>query len=614
MSFAQEVVVSLRPLLLALAVTAALAACQRGPSTDSATPAASATAVDAKAKADQLNKLYADYWEAYLKLNPLQATFQGDPRYNDQLPDFDSAAFREQNKQFVSDWLKKAEAIGSDGLSGQDLLSYEIFVADAKDTLESFQYPDWMLPIKQMFSIPSLAAQLGSGTSAQPFKTVKDYDDWLARAGRLPVLFDTAIANMREGAQAGVVQPRALMVKVMPQLDALVKDKPEDTLFWGPVQNFPKDFSDADKQRLTEAYRKLIGEQLMPAYRKLRTFISDEYLPKTRDTFGLDKLPNGAAWYAFNAKQSTTTDLTPAQIHQIGLDEVARIHGEIQKVMTQVGFKGSLQDFFKFMQEDKRFNFKDEAALLTHYRALEAKINQKIPEQFSLTPKAPFEIRPVEAFRAQSAAGGSYMTPSEDGSRPGIFYVNTYDLPTRKVWDAEDLYLHEAIPGHHFQLALQQELKDMPAFRRFGGETAFAEGWGLYAESLGKDLGAYTDPYNYFGYLQNELWRAIRLVVDTGLHSKGWSREQVIKYMLDNSAESETQATAEAERYIAWPGQALAYKIGELKIQELRAKAEKALGPKFDIREFHAEVLKDGSVPLEILEGKVDRWIAAEKT
>ena len=281
--------------------------------------------------------------------------------------------------------------------------------------------------------------------------------------------------------------------------------------------------------------------------------------------------------------------------------------------MEQVGFKGSMQDFFKFMQNDPRFSFKDEKALLEYYRALEAKINQKIPEQFSLIPKSPFEIRPVEPFRAQSAAGGEYMTPSEDGTRPGIFYVNTYDLPTRKTWDAEDLYLHEAIPGHHFQLALQQELKNLPAFRRFGGESAFAEGWGLYSESLGKDLGVYTDPYNYFGYLQNELWRAIRLVTDTGLHSKGWTREQVIKYMLDNSAESETQATAEAERYIAWPGQALAYKIGELKIKELRAKAEKELGPKFDIREFHAEVLKDGSVPLSVLEGKIDRWIATKK-
>ena len=567
----------------------------------------------ASAKPAQLQKLYVDYWEEVLKLNPVQATFQGDPRYNDQLPDFGSAEYRQQQHDFTVRWLKTIEGVGSAGLSGQDLLSYEIFVRDSKSALEGEKFPDWMMPVNQMSSTASYAVMLGSGSSAQPFKTVKDYDNWLARGNRLPVLFDTDIANMRAGIKAGVVQPRALMVKVIPQLDALIKDKPEDTLFWGPIKNLPADFSAADKQRLTAAYRTMIADQLIPAYRELRAFINDEYLPATRDSVGLDKLPDGLAWYAFNAKNSTTTEMSPAEIHQLGLDEVARIHGEIRKLMAETGFKGSLQDFFKFMQDDPRFSFKDEPALLAYYRALEDRINKRIPEQFSLTPKAPFEIRPVEEFRAKSAAGGEYQSPSEDGSRPGVFYVNTYDLPTRKTWDAEDLYLHEAIPGHHFQLALQQELKDVPAFRRFGGETAFIEGWGLYAESLGKSLGVYETPYDYFGYLQNELWRAIRLVTDTGLHSKGWTRDQVIKYMLDNSAESETQATAEAERYIAWPGQALAYKIGELKIQELRAKAEKELGEKFDIRQFHAEVLKDGSVPLDVLEAKIDRWIDSKK-
>jgi uncharacterized protein (DUF885 family) len=603
------------PALLALAIAAALAAgCASTPTASTApsadTPIAAATQ---QTKAAKLNALYDQYWEEVLKLNPVQATFQGDPRYNDQLPDFGSAAFRQQQHDFTTRWLKTFEDIGSDGLEGQDLLSYQIFVRDAKNSLESEQFPDWMMPINQMGSLPSFAVQLGSGTGAQPFKTVKDYDNWLARGHKLPQLFDTSIANMREGMKAGVVQPRALMVKVIPQLDALIKDKPEDTLFWGPVKTMPAEFSAADKQRLTTAYRDTIGKEIMPAYKKLRAFINDEYLPATRDSVGVDKLPNGQAWYAFNTRMRTTTDMSPAEIHELGLREVARIHGEIRKVMAEVGFKGSLQDFFKFMQNDPRFNFKSEDALLAHYRALEAKINQKIPEQFSLTPKAPFEIRAVEPFRAKSAAGGEYQSPSEDGTRPGIFYVNTFDLPTRKTWDAEDLYLHEAIPGHHFQIALQQELTGLPKFRRFGGETAFAEGWGLYAESLGRDLGVYSDPYNYFGYLQNELWRAIRLVTDTGLHSKNWTREQVIKYMLDNSAESETQSTAEAERYVAWPGQALAYKIGELKIQELRDRAEKELGNKFDIREFHAEVLKDGSVPLDVLEAKITRWIASKK-
>ncbi|GAB3354122.1 DUF885 domain-containing protein [Lysobacter tyrosinilyticus] len=602
----------LRPLILSAALLTVLAGCASTPTASTPSVAAAPQAAT-QDKAARLEALYAQYWEENLKLNPLQATFQGDARYNDQLPDFLSADYRQQSHDFTARWLKAVQDIGPEGLDGQALISYEIFVRNSELSLESEQFPSWLLPFDQFNNIAGFAAQLGSGTSAQPFVTVKDYDNWLARGAQFPVLFDTAIVNMREGMKTGVVQPKALMVKVLPQFDALIKDKPEDTLFWGPITNMPKDFSAADRERLTAAYRKMIGEQIMPAYRKVRAFIADEYMAKTRTSPGMDGLPNGKAWYAYNARISTTTDKSPEEIHQIGLSEVARIHGEIRQVMQQVGFKGSLQDFFKFMQNDKRFNFKSEDALLAHYRALEAKINQKIPEQFSLIPKSPFEIRPVEAFRAQSMAGGQYYPPSEDGSRPGIFYVNTYDLPTRKTWDAEDLYLHEAIPGHHFQIALQQELTNLPAFRRFGGETAFAEGWGLYAESLGKDLGVYTDPYDYFGYLQNELWRAIRLVVDTGLHSKGWTREQVIAYMLANSAESKTQSTAEAERYMAIPGQALAYKIGELKIQELRDRAEKELGDRFDVREFHAEVLKDGAVPLSVLEAKIDRWIAAKK-
>ncbi len=604
----------LQPLALALCI--ALAGCATAPASPPApspAEAAASEAASAAAKASRLDQFYAAYWEEMLKMNPIQATFQGDNRYNDQMPDFYSKAFRDEGRAFTQRWLDKVQAIGPDGLSGQDLVSYQIFVNEAKDGLYAEKFPGWMLPVNQMGSLVTYAAMLGSGTGAQPFKTVKDYDNWLARGNRIPVLVDSMIGNMREGMKAGVVQPRVLMVKVVPQIDALLKPKPEETLFWGPVKAMPADFSAADKARLTDAYRTMIGQQVLPSFKKLRDFIANEYMPATRDSVGMDKLPNGAEWYAFNVRQTTTTDLTPAQIHQIGLDEVARIHGEIRQVMKEVGFKGSLQDFFKFMRTDKRFNFKSEDELLKYYRALEARINTRIPEQFSLMPKAGFEIRPVEAFRAKSAAGGEYQGPSEDGTRPGIFYVNTYDLPTRKTWDAENLYLHEAIPGHHFQIALQQELKGVPAFRRFGGQTAYIEGWGLYAESLGKPLGVYESPYDYFGRLQNELWRAIRLVTDTGLHSKGWTRDQVIKYMLDNSAESETQATAEAERYIAWPSQATAYKIGELKIQELKKRAQAQLGDRFDPREFHAEVLKDGSVPLDVLEAKVDRWIASKK-
>ena len=563
-------------------------------------------------KAQQLNLLYADYFQASLKLNPLQATFQGDHRYDDQLPNFLSAAFRQQSHDFTTQWLAKAEAIGPEGLSGQDLLSYEIFVRDARSALAAEQFPTWMLPINQFYNIANIAAMLGSGTGAQPFETVQDYDNWSRRAAGIPVLFDQAIANMRQGVKVGVVQPQALMEKVLPQLDAIIKPTAEETLFWAPISNLPASFSAADKQRISSEYKRNIETRILPAYRALRGYIASEYLPATRKSDGMSALPNGAAWYAYNVRQSTTSDLTPEQIHQLGLTEVARIQAQIEAVMKQVKFRGSMQKFFKFMQTDKRFAFASEADMLAYYRGLEQRVNGNIPRLFSLTPKAKFEIRPVEPYRAQSAAGGSYMRPG--GSRPGIFYVNTYDLPARKTWDAEDLYLHEAIPGHHFQLGLQQELGELPDFRRFGGETAFIEGWGLYAESLGKDLGVYQDPYNYFGYLQNELWRAIRLVVDTGLHAKGWSRQQVIDYMLANSAASQTDAIAETERYMAIPGQALAYKVGELKIMQLRQQAQTALGGRFDIRAFHAEVLKDGSVPLDILQQKIERWIDAQKT
>ena len=598
---------------IVLALGATLAGCATGPAT---APAAGTTAAAdiATDKARRLEALYAEYWEELLELNPLQATFQGDPRYNDRLPNFLSEDYRDRSDAFTREWLEKIEAVGPEGLQGQALLSYEIFVRDARNSLEGTQFPGWMQPLNQFYNFASTAVQLGSGTSAQPFKTVDDYDDWRKRASQLPVVFDQAIANMRIGMREGVVQPTALMEKVLPQLDAIIKDSAEDTLFWMPVKNMPDDIPAAERERITAEYRAMIEGELMPAYRELRAFVADEYMPATRDSSGMAALPNGEAWYAYNARSSTTTDLTPAQIHQIGLDEVERIHGLIQtEVMDKVGFEGSLQEFFEFMKTDPRFQFESEAALLEHYRGLEAKVNAGVPALFSLTPKADFEIRPVEPFRAQSAAGGSYMRPSEDGTRPGVFYVNTYDLPTRQTWDAEDLFLHEAIPGHHFQIALQQELTGLPMFRRFGGETAFTEGWGLYAESLGKELGVYTDPYSYFGYLQNELWRAIRLVVDTGLHSRGWTREQVIAYMLENSATAETPAISETERYMAIPGQALAYKIGELKIQALRDRAEAELGDDFDLRAFHAEVLKDGSVPLEILERKIERWIAAQQ-
>jgi len=598
----------LRHLTLAIALTLPFSA-----TTLLAAPSAAKSMQVAPSKSEQLEQLYVDYWEASLKLNPLQATFVGDERYNDQLPNFFSPEYRDESIAFSKDWLKKFEAINPDDVTGQTRLSYDIMVRSLKLDLEGIQYRTDLMPLNQFGNIVGSFAQLGSGTSAQPFKTVQDYDNWLKRAGKMPELLAQMQVNMREGMKMGMVQPKVLMLKVLPQLDDIAKDKLDENIFWLPIKNIPASFSAADKSRLTEQYRALITTQINPSIKQLRTFVNDEYLPACRDTVGMQGLPDGQAIYAYRAKTSTTTDLTPKQLHEIGLSEVARIHGEIRKIMAETHFKGSLQDFFHFMDTDKQFEYKDEKALLDRFNGLRVKVDQKIPEFFAVTPKAGFEIRPIEAFRAASSAGGEYQGPSEDGTRPGIFYVNTYDLPTRKTWDSEDLYLHEAIPGHHFQIAIQQELTGIPKFRRFGGETAYAEGWGLYTETMGKELGVFTDPYMYFGGLQGELWRAIRLVVDTGLHDKGWSREQVIKYMRDNSAVSETDAIAEAERYMAIPGQALAYKVGQLKITELRAHAKAELGSKFDVREFHDQVLKDGSLPMSVLEAKIDRWIASKK-
>ena len=418
---------------------------------------------------------------------------------------------------------------------------------------------------------------------------------------------------MREGIAKGVVQPKVLMERTLPQLDAIAVEKPEDSLFWGPLKCFPDAVPAADRERLTAAYRAAIGGKLLPAYRRLHDFLRDEYLPKGRDSYGMQGLPDGEAWYAYNVREITTTDYTPAQIHAIGLAEVERIHGEMRKVMTQVGFEGSLQDFFKYAKNDPKFIWDSREALVAGYFDIKRRVDPQLPKLFGLLPKADYEVRAVEPFREKSAAGGSYQAASEDGSRPGVFYANTYDLKARSKWAMESLSLHEGNPGHHFQISIQREQKDLPAFRRFGGYTAYSEGWGLYAESLGKELGVYTDPMQYYGMLEAELWRSIRLVVDTGLHSKGWTRQQVLDYMEQNSSAAEAVRVSEAERFMAIPGQALAYKIGQLKIRELRTRAERELGAKFDIRAFHDEVLKDGALPLDVLEAKIDRWIAARK-
>ncbi len=585
--------------------------------------AAAHAADDTAQKVGQLGKLYAEFWEENLSFNPLTATYAGDPRYNGELPNFLSEEHEELDRAFEQKYLDRARAIagaaGAAGLTGQDRLSYEIFTLNRESALEDAKFPSRLLPVNQFYNLANTFAQLGSGTSAQPFVTVKDYDDWLKRGARIPVLFEQAMVNMREGMQAGIVEPRVLMEKVLPQLDANAPDEVEKSIFWGPVTNMPKDFSAADRERLTVAFRNLVGTQLTPAYRKLRNFIASEYLPKTRDSFGRGALPGGASWYEHNVRDNTMRSMTPAQVHQIGLDEVARIQDGMRKVAKDLGYRKStkslteLKAFFEWMKARDDMYFKSREELLATYQAFGANVAPLLPKYFNLRPKTDYEVRLVEPFREASASAGQYQGPSLDGTRAGVFYVNAYDLKARPRWALASLSLHEAAPGHHFQISLQRELSDLPMFRRFSRDTAYIEGWGLYAEYLGYEMGVYQDPVARFGALDAELWRAIRLVCDTGIHFKGWTRQQTLDYMLANSPSEQTRAVSEAERFSAIPGQALAYKIGQLKIVELRKRAEKALGAKFSVAEFHDQVLKDGAVPLEVLESKIDRWIADQR-
>ena len=558
----------------------------------------------------QLAELVSDYYERNLELHPLSATQAGDDRFDDQLanryaPEY-IAAIEALNEKF----LQRLLTIDASVLEGQDWLTYEAFKLSRENTIAGLQFHGELQPINQFYSMPNSFVQLGSGAAFHPFKTVRNYDDFLGRIDDYVVLNDQMIENMKLGMQQGIVQPRILMEKTVPQLESQVLENVEDSSFYLPIMNMPDEFSDEDRERLTAAYTAAITEKIIPAYRQLANFIGDEYLSAARESVGLSELPNGEAWYAHMVKLRTTTDLSPEDIHQIGLDEVARIHEEMRGVMQQVGFDGDLKDFFDFLNMDDQFYFDEPEQLIQGYRDMSNYIESLAPKLFSVFPKTSFEVRRVEPYREKSASGGSYSSGTPDGSRPGVFYANAYDIKARPIWAMESLFLHEAIPGHHFQISIQREAETLPDFRRFGGYTAFSEGWGLYAESLGKEMGVYTDPYQYFGALNAELWRALRLVVDTGLHAKGWSRKDVLDYMYANSAVKEARAVSEAERFMAIPGQALAYKIGQLKIRELRDRTEQKLGDSFDVRAFHSVILVDGALPLSLLEAKVDRWIA----
>ncbi|AWH18692.1 DUF885 domain-containing protein [Stenotrophomonas sp. ZAC14D2_NAIMI4_7] len=568
-------------------------------------PTAPARAVP---RAVQLERLYDEYWDASMRLNPLQATFQGETRYNDQLPNILSAAWRQQSHDFTVEWLGKVEKVGSDGLQGQDLLSYQIFVRDARATLDAERYPSWMMPISQYYNIGSIMAILGAGAGAQPFNTVQDYDTWSRRSLGIAPLFDQAIDNMRQGMKAGVVQPRDLMEKVLPQLDAVIKPTAEESIFWSPIRTMPDSIAAEDRARISAEYKRMIELRIMPAYRALRGFIATEYLPATRESTGLGALPDGQAWYANLIVQTTASDQTAAQLHALGEQRVQQLQAQIAAVMKENKLRGSQAKLLKSMRNDRQFQYVNADDLLNRYRQVQQQVSTRLPQVLDTLPKAGLEIRPVDPERALAAAAAAYQ-PSPAG-QPGVLYVNTRDLPSRKRWSVPVQYLHEAIPGHHVQLGLQQELAKLPRFRRQGGDVAFIEGWGLYAETLGDDLGAYNDPYDRIGYLYSRLLRATRVVADTGVHAQGWSKQQAVSYLQKNADMSADDASAEVERIMAQPGQALSNVAGLTTIVALRDKARAQQGAAFDLRRFHAELLKDGSMPLDVLARKMDRWMA----
>jgi len=561
---------------------------------------------------ESLHALFDEFFERGLELNPMRASRIGDYRYNDRFANSIGPEHREASHQMDEEFLARLLEIDREQLSRQHQLSYDMFRLNREQSLEGERFPGHLQPINQFYSTLNSFVQLGSGTSIHPFKTVKHYDDWLSRIDGFVVYADQAIENMREGVRQGVVQPRILMAKSLPQIESQIVDSAEQSGFWAPIENIPDEFSNEDRERLTVAFKDAIENKVIPTYQRVANFVGDQYLAAARDTVGLYALPDGPDWYLYNVKRITTTDLTPDEIHQIGLDEVARIHDEMRGVMAEVGFEGDLKDFFDYMNSDEQFYFDEAEELIQGYRDMSERISELSRNLFDVFPNSSLEVRRVEPFREASASGGSYRTGTPDGSRAGVFYANAYDIKSRPIWAMESLFLHEAIPGHHFQRSLQVENEDLPNFRRFGNYTAFTEGWGLYAESLGQEIGVYTDPYQYFGALNAELWRAIRLVVDTGLHAREWTRQDVLDYMYANSAVKEARAVSEAERFMAIPGQALAYKIGQLKIRELRDNAEARLGDKFDVKAFHSQVLMDGPMPLSMLEDKIDDWVESQ--
>ena len=567
----------------------------------SSTPAATAS------------QLFADYYEERLQLYPMEATYAGDERYNDRLPNNISEEFRATERAFYQKHLAALSRFDQPRLSSEDRLSCDILRWECETRLEQLRFPTHLQPINQFWSLHLDISQWAGGTSAQPFKTVRDYENWLKRLEAFTEWCHAAVTNMREGMTRGWVLPKTLTQKTIPQMADMARGPVEKHVYYLPIKQMPATFPADDRNRLTAAFAAMVESKIIPAFRELERFLTDEYLPASRTSSGMAAIPRGEEFYRTQIKSFTTTDLGAEEIHQMGQREVTRLLGEMNKVRERVGFQGDLKAFFAHVRTRKQLMpFTEPKQVIDNFHAIHRQMQPSLQRLFSLAPKTPFEIRRTEAFR-EATASAEWSYGSLDGQRPGIFYVPIPNVREYNIGQDEALFLHEAIPGHHYQFSLQRENNRLPMFRRVIDYSAFGEGWALYCESLGRELGLYDDPYQYFGMLSMEMHRAIRLVVDTGLHAKGWTREQAIQYSLDHEAESEAGIVAEIERYMAIPGQALSYKIGQLKIRELRARAEKALGERFDIREFHARVLESGCLPLKLLEQKIDRWIETKK-
>jgi uncharacterized protein (DUF885 family) len=566
----------------------------------------SAEDLDRRRKA--LNDLLHEHWEYVLRTAPEFASILGDRRYNDRLSDVSEKSVRADTAE-AKKFLRRFESISTRGFSEQERLNRDLMVRDLRDDIAAARFNRWQMPVNQMGGIHLGSAQL---PSMLPFATVKDYDDYIARLRRFPERLDETVANMRKGMAAKLMPPKFLLEKVAEQAQGIADSKGDASPFAIPLKEMPDGLSPEEKERIRAAVLLEIDRAVIPAYERFARFVRDEYAPKGRTDVGVWALPNGAERYAHDVRRLTTTDLSPQEIHEIGLREVARIEGEMLEIAKRLGYT-DLRSFNAAIEKNPDLRAKSGDFILEQYRKYIGQMYEKLPQLFGRLPKAQLEVVPVPAFREQAAASASYETGSPDGARPGRVYVNTYEATSRTTLSNESTAYHEGVPGHHMQLSIQQELTDLPPFRQQGGYTAFIEGWALYSERLGKEVGFYQDPYSDYGRLNDEMLRAIRLVVDTGLHHKRWTREQVVAFFRDHSAIDEVEIQSETDRYIVWPGQALAYKLGQLKIVELRERAQRELGAKFDIRAFHDEVLGAGALPMQELERRIDSWIAKRR-